>query len=857
LDRNYDGILVNNHYTTGGWLQWQNKGPIRVEQTRFLCTAPMNTPQLAQEGPISVTYNRSRSGIALFGLPDQSQVIGNGTPPGTEQQRIDRENVFSGSRVGIGALSFRNLTIQNCRFDGLQLPDNFPPEAPYATIGIINASGPNPIAKETLTVAACTFRELNQGVLNLDNVNSLRVTNGMANTNSPMATARENRFSDLPFIAVGNNEYFSCAVNVIEAPGYPRSITVERCSVMRVNHGIYLSYLEIPSSSPSSTSTFSITRNKLSEVVWGIRGEGFAFTGGPNFTIVPPRYVIQRNEIRNCSRGITLFGVGAPPVPPGIDPLTYMPSIENNVISQLNQPIDIIPSYPASLFSSLAGIEYAGCDLLNIAGNTIHGPVDWDNHYDTPNYTNVRINGLNGIASHNCRIGCNRMGRLPIAMAFDLGNYGATLTRNVFEACSTGVELRQDALIGEQATLTNGKKTSNFNVWKDVSVGLRVIETDGRLSNFTVNANPSATVTNTPGYFIHPAQGNNPNVIPSEVIVPPGVFPCNLTLPAPSCAIELWPCTVNMGNCTTGATGCGSGSGWPVVSFVGLQDSIGTELYEYWRIATGRVVLPNYPAEGLWQANRYLFTELERRPQLRIAFPELDSFYHAHAGTAMADQLVVDRKLAQGDTLTARLLEAGIEPTNLPEANVRVVQRARLRLRTLGQEAAAHAGLGSLPAAARLTPQEKAAICQVARQCPLTGGVAVYHARTLRTQFDPGFHHYPDDCTPDPDAALKTGGATAATALPKPARLRLELTPNPTTGRVELRCSGLVPERPAFVDVHDTRGQHLRRIPLAPEPGTTRLTQTLDLGGLPAGLYFCTLFTAHSPAVTQKLVLTR
>jgi hypothetical protein len=104
---------------------------------------------------------------------------------------------------------------------------------------------------------------------------------------------------------------------------------------------------------------------------------------------------------------------------------------------------------------------------------------------------------------------------------------------------------------------------------------------------------------------------------------------------------------------------------------------------------------------------------------------------------------------------------------------------------------------------------------------------------------------------------MRTGTTGTATRTPKPARLHLEVQPNPTTGNVIIKCRGLVPGRVAFIDLHNTQGHHLRRLTLNPDETTTQLTCTLELGGLPAGLYFCTLLTPHSPAVTQKIMLTR
>jgi hypothetical protein len=79
----------------------------------------------------------------------------------------------------------------------------------------------------------------------------------------------------------------------------------------------------------------------------------------------------------------------------------------------------------------------------------------------------------------------------------------------------------------------------------------------------------------------------------------------------------------------------------------------------------------------------------------------------------------------------------------------------------------------------------------------------------------------------------------------------MQLSPNPTSGKVTLALSGLQGSGEAQVVVSNTLGQTVQQVTVRPQAGMVR--QTLHLAGLPAGVYSVSV---HTPTgiVTKKLL---
>ncbi len=80
---------------------------------------------------------------------------------------------------------------------------------------------------------------------------------------------------------------------------------------------------------------------------------------------------------------------------------------------------------------------------------------------------------------------------------------------------------------------------------------------------------------------------------------------------------------------------------------------------------------------------------------------------------------------------------------------------------------------------------------------------------------------------------------------------RLALFPNPTSGAVAVQLGGLAPQGPAALALLNPLGQVLRRATAPVQAG--QVAATLDLGGLPAGLYLLRVSTREGTA-TKRVV---
>ena len=97
---------------------------------------------------------------------------------------------------------------------------------------------------------------------------------------------------------------------------------------------------------------------------------------------------------------------------------------------------------------------------------------------------------------------------------------------------------------------------------------------------------------------------------------------------------------------------------------------------------------------------------------------------------------------------------------------------------------------------------------------------------------------------------VSTACATVLAVRSTSEQLRLELYPNPTTGRVSLRLPG-APTRPATVEVLDALGRSVRQLATTIGDATPA---TVELAGLPAGLYAVRVSTAEGRFLGRLVV---
>jgi hypothetical protein len=553
---------------------------------------------------------------------------------------------------------------------------------------------------------------------------------------------------------------------------------------------------------------------------------------------------IQANTLQGLHEGIRLQSVAGP----------------NHTVSR--NTITNLTARPQFLASAPVGIRVQNTPNSNIQDNVVMAT--------TPGTSR----GIVLEASPGTQLGCNRLGNLAVGLDAGGDCLNSQLTHNVFRNCGAGVQLSPNGVLGAQGSLT----TSHNNVWSNCQFGLRSIEADGRQSQFFVPTAGSSQIPNNSGFFANPADGSV--VAPQELVL-------ITTQPTETCVFNPTagaPCSLSVNNCSGSDCApqipiCGQPVGYLPTWPVGLKDSIGTELYGYWRVALGLHRLPMFDPESQYQAEAWLYAELRRNPQCKQLYPELDSFYQAHQETDLQRLCLAAERLRAHDTLTARLLNQAVVPQNLPQANLKAINTIDTDLQTAqAQQQARHQqqlanlltafevdtlnpvfpALGiawptSLSAARPITPEQLTALRYLANQCPLEGGTGVYRARALRTQYDGHLTVYADSCPEQPELNpyRKAPHNTQATWR-APDQPQATLYPNPATDRLTITYKHLSPN--AQIEVLTLTGQHILTQHLPETNGTIQL----DTHTWATGLYLCRFNNPGSQSIgTIKLLINR
>jgi len=136
-------------------------------------------------------------------------------------------------------------------------------------------------------------------------------------------------------------------------------------------------------------------------------------------------------------------------------------------------------------------------------------------------------------------------------------------------------------------------------------------------------------------------------------------------------------------------------------------------------------------------------------------------------------------------------------------------------------------------------------LLEVAGQCPLSGGDAVFRARSMYSLVDP-LAKYDDEalCAPAPEARPQPGPATEV--------LEFQLMPNPSQGEISIRLAKPLDED-ARIIIYDTQG-HIHKTQRL-EAGEARFR--VEAGQLPPGLYVCKLMGKGHIHSTCKLAIIR
>ncbi len=132
------------------------------------------------------------------------------------------------------------------------------------------------------------------------------------------------------------------------------------------------------------------------------------------------------------------------------------------------------------------------------------------------------------------------------------------------------------------------------------------------------------------------------------------------------------------------------------------------------------------------------------------------------------------------------------------------------------------------------------ALFSLANQCPLSGGDAVFRARSLYRLADPT-HRFDNAALCQPNAALQAPKATEP--------LDFTLFPNPTSGLTVLQFNTPITDR-ASVTLYSLQGQPV----LQQTAGEGAQHVLLETAALPGGTYFCRVTGDDGVTGVKKLV---
>ncbi len=147
-------------------------------------------------------------------------------------------------------------------------------------------------------------------------------------------------------------------------------------------------------------------------------------------------------------------------------------------------------------------------------------------------------------------------------------------------------------------------------------------------------------------------------------------------------------------------------------------------------------------------------------------------------------------------------------------------------------------GLDSMP------ENKLLALWNLANQCPLAGGDAVFKARSLYSLIDPLISY--DDgqlCNPGHQPLRRASDKTP---------LGFSLYPNPAKGIVVAQFSRSL-AYPSTLALYDAQGQMRLQKPIP----AGEQSAFLDTSGLPAGLYYCVLKGVDTTQKAERLVIIR
>ncbi|MBS1628638.1 MAG: hypothetical protein JST27_01150 [Bacteroidetes bacterium] len=260
-------------------------------------------------------------------------------------------------------------------------------------------------------------------------------------------------------------------------------------------------------------------------------------------------------------------------------------------------------------------------------------------------------------------------------------------------------------------------------------------------------------------------------------------------------------------------------------------------------VAAGQVLYAVNPLGSAWLDQLTLFEQLRADTDIRLERPVLDSFFQANIGSVIDQIGIINQELAglEQDSLMDSAFYTKLQqitdlnaalPTPNPQAmNERDINTIYLKYLVGGPDT--------------LSVEDSSAIANIAFQCVLEGGKAVFKARSLFAMYQPLISLRDIDICGLP---LDTGNQGNQRMLPSGNRSTdFRLYPNPVSGMlyVEYPVGGQL-------EISDMTSRKVSSLTL---PGKDGGKASFSLEHLPAGVFVCRYYVNGNLRELRKIII--
>jgi hypothetical protein len=391
-----------------------------------------------------------------------------------------------------------------------------------------------------------------------------------------------------------------------------------------------------------------------------------------------------------------------------------------------------------NMINTGAGIMVVGTDDALVIENDLRGHA----------VLGDSIDGIRMEMSGNSRVRCNEISHFRTCLRFWSTSLGARVFFNDFHDGWYGLVLENGGNIGQQGNFQQPTGNSWLPTFPNSSWVCGSSPGDRRMVD-TIRVNNPAL------FFARNTPIQNPNAVQN----------CNGGQLGGAIPIQITT-GIQGNNCSTSGTGGGDDGGF-------LQ-----------AIAGKSTSYPIYPSESQYLSEQLALAMMESDSSLCMGDSLLMACHTQLQASLKANILEAEDRMLQQQFVQAGLANA-YNPGNLLETNHQEVTNLILKLETMGY----------------LSEVEGLQLHMIAKQCPLSGGKAVYQARSAMAKIDQEMEYDNAACEGKDMKKVSIINTEAEDVH------RINMYPNPAGDQVTISSS-----EPVSIKIHDLSGKQLGRI---------------------------------------------